>query len=62
MKREPKGDILIAAFDWGRSIGEVNRANGAPRGTAKGTGLRGATRDAFTLGLIAGFESPRKGA
>ena len=50
---------INAAFDWGRSIGEVRRLNSLSKGTAKGTGLRGRLRESFEQGLSIGFNKPR---
>lgn len=54
-----KAQDLSAAFDYGRGIGEVRRANRDPKGSAKGTGLRGELRAEFARGLVLGYETPR---
>ena len=46
---------MSAAYDWGRSVGRVRRANNSPVGDAAGSGLRGAARAAFLAGLAAGW-------
>ncbi len=54
-----KAHDLSAAFDWGRGVGEVNRANRDPMGSARGTGLRGELRAEFERGLSIGYDKPR---
>lgn len=47
-----------AAYDWGRSVGEIERINGY-RCNPAGSGLRGALLQAYRVGHAAGYAAPR---
>ncbi len=56
MKKIKNNDWQIpCAKDWGIAIGRIRRNNSLPKGTAKGTYLKGEPRLAFEQGLSIGF-------